>query len=534
MPQSTTNSPPAGRAGRILSLVAPLALAVALLATLTGTAAGVAAGGGAAPSGTSASEPAPSPTPSPTPTPTPTPPPLVIGPDGGLFSQFGYAPPCTRNLPTFDSAGRPYIRSRSGDPDYTGFVQTLRDGAWTRLDMLRALRAAYPDFAGTQGAGGGPTAQIVFDTVDRAYTLVTVRLESGDLRNVMLWSTDGCATWRVVELPAGDIVSETWVGHNVIEGPPLLLVCRVDPVVNPDTGKLQRALYLSRPYFAGDSITVPALTQISSRALGLGEGATTASAVVSRGDLSWIVWADSTPRPGQGSPVYVTTYDRRTQALGRRVLLAWSQPGNDGHAQPGIVIDSKGYLHVIAGAHGQPFQYRQSLVPYTAYEGWSQLEPVGTTGYAPRRGVLVEEGRMTYLAFVCDQQDRLHVAYRQWRRNTDTWFNGALYGALSYQRHDAELGWTAPRALVVPPYGDYSIFAHALSLDHRGRLYLSASCTAGSEGSTRKAAMERWQQSGREGPQPPLYLRRMVLVSVDGGDDWRFATTADLTPGAPE
>ena len=87
---------------------------------------------------------------------------------------------------------------------------------------------------------------------------------------------------------------------------------------------------------------------------------------------------------------------------------------------------------------------------------------------------------------------------------------------------------------MVPPYGDYSIFAHALSLDHRGRLYLSASCMAGSEGSTRKAAMERWQQSGREGPQPPLYLRRMVLVSVDGGEDWRFATTADLTPGAPE
>ena len=532
MPPTTTTSKPASRAGRLLRLVAPLTLAVVLLATLTASA----AGGGAMPAGTSASEPSPSPapTPPPTPTPTPTPPPLIIRPEGGLFSQFGYAPPFARNLPTFDSAGRPYIRSRSGDPDYTGFVQTLRDGRWKRLDMLRALRAAYPDFAGTLGAGGGPTARIVFDTEDRAYTLVTVRLESGGLRNVMLWSTDSCASWRVVELPAGDITCEAWVGHNVIEGPPLLLVCRVDPVVNPDTGKLQRTLYLSRPYLSGDGITVPALTQISNRALGLGEGATTASAVVTHGDLSWIVWVDSTPRPSQGSPVYVATYDRRTGALGGRVLLAWSQGGNDGHAQPGIVIDSKGYLHVIAGAHGRPFQYRQSLVPYTAYEGWSQLESVGTTGYAPRRGALVEEGRMTYLAFVCDQQDRLHIAYRQWRRNTDTWFNGGLYGALSYQRHDAELGWTAPRPLVVPPYGDYSIFAHALSLDHRGRLYLSASCTAGSEGSTRKAAMERWQQSGREGPQPPLYLRRLVLVSVDGGDNWRLVTTDDMTPGAPE
>ena len=33
-------------------------------------------------------------------------------------------------------------------------MHTLRDGAWKRFDMLRALRAAYPDFTGTQKAGG--------------------------------------------------------------------------------------------------------------------------------------------------------------------------------------------------------------------------------------------------------------------------------------------------------------------------------------------------------------------------------------------
>ncbi len=532
MRQSTRISTPIVRAARVWAVAAPLASAVVLLALLPGGAAGGAVRGAPAPVGAAAF--APAPTPSPTPTPTPTPPPIAIQPDSGLSAQFGYAPPFTRNIPTFDSADRPYIRSRSGDPDYTGFVQILRDGTWKRLDLLSALRAAYPNFLGTQGAGGGPAAQIVLDTADRAYTLVTVRLEGGGLRNVMLWSTDACVTWRVVELPAGDVVSETWTGHNVIDGPPLLLVSRVDPaLVNPDTGKLQRTLYLTRPYFSGDGIVIPALTQISARALGVSDGATTASAVATHGDLSWIVWADSTPRPAQGSPVYVVTYDRRTQALGRRVLLAWTQPGNDGHAQPGIVIDSKGYLHVIAGAHGRPFQYRQSLVPYTAYEGWSQLEPVGTTGYADHVGA-PQEGCMTYLAFVCDQQDRLHVAYRQWRRNTDTWFNGALFGALSYQRHDAETGWTSPRPLVIPPYKDYSIYAQALSLDHRGHLYLSASCMAGSEGSTRKAAMERWRQAGSEGPQPPLYVRRMVLVSVDGGDNWRFAATEDFAPGAPD
>ena len=93
------------------------------------------------------------------------------------------------------------------------------------------------------------------------------------------------------------------------------------------------------------------------------------------------------------------------------------------------------------------------------------------------------------------------------------------------------LGWTPPQTVIVPPYGDYSIFAQALTLDRGGRLFISASCMAGAEGSDRKAAVAAWRQAGSDGPQPPLYLRRMVLVSTDGGDSWRFADTADLTAG---
>jgi hypothetical protein len=44
-----------------------------------------------------------------------------------------------------------------------------------------------------------------------------------------------------------------------------------------------------------------------------------------------------------------------------------------------IDFDSTGYLHMIAGARGQPLQYRRSLVSLTAHAGWSQLEQVGTT-----------------------------------------------------------------------------------------------------------------------------------------------------------
>jgi hypothetical protein len=501
------------------SLVHLLALVLAAVTLAVGVA--------AAPS-LAAPQPTVEPTPSPTPAPTATP--IVIAAGAGLSAQFGYAPPFTRNVPAFDSSGDPYIRSRSADPDYTGFVNTWRDGAWRRLDFTAALRAAHPDYAGTEGGGGGPEAGIVFDTQDRAYTVVTIRLRNDGVQNVLLWSTDRCRTWRAVDLPDGEIVPESWTGHNDLDGPPPILVGRVAAVISSDTGKLTRELWVTRPVISGDTVVVPPLSAVSTRSLGLGDGATTASPLATHGDVTWIVYAETTPRLGQGSPVYVVSYDRRTGALGPRVLLAWSQPGNDGHAQPGIVLDSHGYLHVIAGAHGRPFQYRRSLMPLTSSDGWSQLEDVCTTGYRDRP-TGPEEGLQTYLAFVCDAQDRLDIVYRQWRKNSETAFNGRMYGALSYQRRDPFTGWTQPRVVLVPPYGEYSIFTQALALDHTGRLFISASCMAGDEGSTRKMAVERWQQSGRDGPQPPLYLRRMVLVSSDGGDSWRFADTADLIAG---
>ena len=476
--------------------------------------------------------PSPTATATPSPTPTPTPAVVVIQPTGGLNAQFGYAPPFTRNIPAFDAAGVPYIRSRSADPDYTGFVHTWREGAWRRLDLVGVLRATYPDYNGTEGGGGGPTARVLFDTQDRAYTVVTVRLRGDGVRNVLLWSTDRCATWRAADLPDGEIVPESWTGHNRLDGPPPLLIGRVVPRVSPETGKLVRELWVTRPQISGDGIAVPPPVLVTERSLSLGDGATTASPLATRDDTTWIVYVETTPRPGRGSPVSVVPYDRRTGTLGKPVLLAWSRLGNDGHAQPGIALDSQGYLHVVAGAHGRPFQYRRTLVPLTCYEGWSQLEDVCTTGYRERAGG-PQEGRQTYLSFVIDGQDRLHIAYRQWRKDCETTFGGKLYGALSYQRRDPFTGWTDPRILVVPPYREYAIYAQALTVDRSGRLFVSASCTAGAEGSDRKAQVERWKQSGRDGPQPPLYLRRMVLVSPDGGDTWRFADSADLAPAGP-
>jgi hypothetical protein len=456
--------------------------------------------------------------------------PLQIRPDGGLSAQFGYAPPYTRNVPAFDAANRPYIRSRSADPHQTSFVHTLAGGTWTRLSLVRSLRAQYPDFVQTE-KGAAPTSRIVFDTGDRAYTLLRIRLRDGSRRNVLLWSVDHCRTWRVAPLPDGAVTCESWVGHNTIDGPPLLLVSRVTSAVDTHTGKLQRTLWAAQPRLVGDTVEVPALTLVSSYSVGLGDAASTASPVVTHGPLSEIVWTETTARPGRGSPVYVATYDRSTGMLGPKVLVARTTPANDGHAQPGIVIDSQGYLHVIAGAHGREFQYVRSLLPGSAYAGWWPPEPTATTGYVTLGRTITEEARQTYLAFVCGPDDRLHIIYRQWRRNVDDVFDGAVYGALTYQRRDPLVGWEPPQVVVVPPYADYSVFGQALGMDHEGRLYVSLSCLSGPEGAARRVALASWRQAGSDGPEPPLYLRRMVLVSDDAGTTWRFAATQDFAAG---
>ena len=455
--------------------------------------------------------------------------PLVIRPSGGLASQFGYAPQYTRNVPAFDSADRPYLRSRSADPHQTSFVQTLLDGRWVRRPLLAAVRAAYPDFRRTDKAAA-PSSRIVFDTSDRAYTLLGIRLRDGSERNLLLWSTDLCISWHVVTLPPGAVATEYWAGHNTIEGPPLLVFERTLKTVNPHTGKLRRTLSLAQPQFWGDTIVVPPLTQISSRAIGAGDGATTATPVVTHNGRSYVVWVESTA--GGASPVYVAAFDPGTRVLGPKVLVAHSRPANDGHTQPGITVDSQGYLHVIAGGHGTPFLYTRSLLPDATYGGWTLPEQTATTGYITLGSPMKEEVRQTYLAFVCGPDDRLHIVYRQWRRNAEPTFGGSVYGALSYQQRDPLSGaWSVPQILVVPPYPEYTVYGQALGLDHRGRLYLSASCVSGPEGAERKSAMVLWRQAGGDGPEPPLYLRRMVLTSNDAGFTWRLATTADFAEG---
>jgi hypothetical protein len=454
---------------------------------------------------------------------------FVLDPDMGLAEQFGYTPSYTRHVPTFDSLDRPYIRSRTSDADYTSFVHTWGEQGWERRGFLSALRAAYPDFAGTVRGGGGAGDRIVFDRYDRAYTPLTIRLRDGSTKNVLLVSLDRCLTWSVVPLPGGSFATETWTGHNDLDGPPLLAFWSRSAYST--TLRSQRNnLWVTQPVLEGGVVTVPEPTLVTKESLGLGRASGGSSFAATVGATTYFVWSEATPADDDGVPIMVAAFDHATRTVSPPVQVARAAPDDDPHVQPGICVDGRGYLHVVTGAHGSPFFYTRSLEPLRVDAGWTRPEPVLEDGfYLPHTDV--SQGRQTYLSFVCDADDVLHIVFRQWRRLSDPYHRGETYGALAHQRKAWGEPWSAARLVVVAAEPGYCVFHQKLGIDHGGRLFLSLSYSGGEEIVASSDRSTRYRILANREIELGQYRRRMLLLSDDKGVGWRFATSADLAAG---
>jgi hypothetical protein len=218
-----------------------------------------------------------------------------------------------------------------------------------------------------------------------------------------------------------------------------------------------------------------------------------------------------------GAPTYIATYDHATKTLGKKVFLAHAPPVNDVHNVPAISMDSDGYLHVLTGAHGEPFRYLRSLKPNDAYSGFTKPVEILSAGCVDDKSDADGHGKQTYISLVCGPDDTLHTAYRQWRRNVDEHHPGQMYAALSYQRKPKNGNWSPAQPLVVPPVPNYSIYYHKLTIDRRGRLFLS---------------YNHWcNDETYQGDFPDRYHHRAVLMSPDGGLTWKLAETEDFRAG---
>lgn len=452
--------------------------------------------------------------------------PLRIDLRKSLLAQFGYSPDYELNVPSFDPWNRPYIRSRKVSQHETDHVHTLDGSGWSQLPLVQAVRRDYPTFAATVNAGGYVSELVEFDALGRAYTLLEIRLASGALKNVLLYSLDGCVTWRTATLPIGGHVAlysgrdvgtmtmEHGTGWNLGPEPPLIALWR--PVARwPGPRASRNELYVVRPTFEGDELVLPPPTLVTSRHLGMTQAAGGASFAATSGSTSYIVWTEVAPVSTSGAPTYAAALDRRTGRLTTPVLIGRAHPPNDDHDTAGICLDGQGYLHVVIGAHNQPFRYVRSVRPLDV-SAWTAPRDVLSSGFRERGTDADGRGRQTYVSLVCLPDDTLVLVFRQVRAGVDRVFGGRSYCALSMQTRPSGGNWSAARRLVCRrDRAGYAMYYQKLAVDRRGRLFLSLNC----------CDPHVYPPALRERHR---YHRRMVLVSDDGGASWRFATFQDF------
>lgn len=166
----------------------------------------------------------------------------------------------------------------------------------------------------------------------------------------------------------------------------------------------------------------------------------TANKIVTLVGRTHVAWLDSVSR------TVVATYDHGTDAWGATVLVG---EGKDNHGGPALTCDSNGFLHIVFGPHGGPFQYCRSARPNDTSE-WVKLPDFGQGA--------------TYPSTVFDDRDTLHIIYR----------GGNAPMKMLYQRKPADGPWGPPTTLARAPIkSGYTHYHSALTIAPDQSLHIS-------------------------------------------------------------
>ncbi len=411
--------------------------------------------------------------------------PLVLKPYFQVHEQFGYLPDYpVDNQMYFNIDNKPFVRSSDG-------VSSIQDGKWTNVK--------------TEPGSGSVMA---FDADGDVYTLA---IEKGQA--FLLHSKDGGQTFTSYGIPGNSSGSsfdiEQFSGHNIPTGPP--------PITRYTRKEVDKKYFWRR--YGDMELLIPKKTDhgieweepilISKECLGVSSHSGIPSSMVSRGSKIFLCWGEaSDPEASRdeipGVPVFVATYDKSAKRLEQPVLVGYGAPPNDVHNIPGITMDSEGYLHVLTGTHGKPFEYTRSLEPESTQGGWTGAKPI----------MEADDSRstQTYIGLVTGLDNTLHLVFRLWQYDTK-YFPDNYFASLAYMSKKPGKPWSEPRLLVVAPFSSYSLYRHRLTIDREGRLFLSYLYWT-----------TYWfYRNDRQSNE------RSLLMSPDGGKSWKLADDGDLS-----
>ncbi len=425
----------------------------------------------------------------------PLPLPLELKPYRHENEQFGYSP----DFPTdwelyFDRDNRPATRTGEG-------VKTLEAGEWRLTPISETARTRFDSFESVDRS----LSKISYDANGGVYLLA-----GSEDHSLLLYSGKPGRPFEAYDLGRDGLLDiEQFSGHNTAEAPPIV-VRSYGSRASEGWGAVRTLELIPVRKHEDGGLHIDEPVVLSERALGVGQHAGVPSAVVSRGSRVHVIWqeATATDEDVPGAPAYVVTYDREKGALlGEPVRVAHGPPANNVHNRPSITIDSKGYLHAIAGTHNNQFRYARTLEPNTAHQGWTDEERIPGSA-------------QSYIGLVCDSDDTLHLVSRRYRRH---WDHDHTHAMLVYQRKESGDSWTEPRPLIIPPFAAYGIYYHRLTIDRKSRLFLSYSYFP-----SYWFYRNDYIGGRRDRGESPVGIFRRTMMSEDGGETWRFVMSCDL------
>jgi hypothetical protein len=347
---------------------------------------------------------------------------------------------------------------------------------------------------------------IEIDQSDGLYAVVPVWREGKDARGipaggvvpddyVLLYSSDLGDSFQAYEFPAAlRPVSrarlEIRTGHNDVSGPPAIGVLTFREKYRTQWTDYHN-LNVFIPEKQGGHLSLGDPIHVTSECFGMTDHSGGSSFAVTLGGRTHVVYGEVPRADETGNPTYASTIDLATGTVIARTRLATAPPKTpDVHSTPVIAADSRGFLHVLCGAHNNPLLYLRSLQPHSIQQGWTEA-------------VLMRKGQ-TYATLICDAEDRLHSLYR-------------VMPQLRYEQKPAKAeSWEGPSSVLALPPADlvlpkgYAVYYHRLFIDRRDALY---------------ASFTFWEQQTKGSGRYP----RALAISEDGGRTWQLVTTDVFT-----
>ena len=457
---------------------------------------------------------------------------------------YGYNPRFLPNRVSFGPANRPYIvvgvHNTPGSRGVStatvwpkvawveqAYLQTLNDdGRWVVFSLPKIIRAKYPEWRGKIRAGICACQDVYVDSRNEVYLL----LETSDVGLLLIHGRNRLKTWDVHEWPTGTTGAlELPTTHTFANWSPVAITIK--------NSRNLSILKLKRLPDGSLRILKPRIVMRSDKAVmgNLWLGGPTGhsgltNTMVKIGDKSHIVFATSNQNPQipskQATPHYAVTYDHRTGKTTEPVLLGGSDSMHncsDGHNVPGIVADSKGYLHVVLGPHQMPMVYLKSIKPNSTAE-WTKVVLFNSPD--PR-------GYETYPAIVIDRNDVLYCISRRVfgpslkpRLYMYDRANNSQMALHLMRKRPQDDSWKDMGDLVLPYNRGYCIYYHRLTIDRLGRLFLAYThFTNLSSPKAKEIYSRQWPDDVWAARDP------VVLMSDNGGATWRLALTDDFVEG---